>query len=214
MKFTILEAEQRSPEWFAARAGRLTGSRAADMLTTIRTGEAAARRDLRLQLVCERMTGRPQEEGFVNKEMQRGIDLEAMARAEYEAATGLIVRTTGFLCANDIPVGCSLDGDVDNFRGIVELKCPKSATHLCYLRDGIVPREYRAQLRHNMWVTGAEWADFVSYDDRFPTELQLFQVRLHRKDADIDGYEKEAFAFLKEVDRDLASVRALLQVAA
>lgn len=214
MKFTILEAEQRSPEWYAARAGRLTGSRAGDMLAKIQRGEAAARRDLRLQLVCERMTGRPQEDGFVNKEMQRGIDLEAMARAEYEAATGVIVRTTGFLMADDLPVGCSLDGDIENFRGIVELKCPKSSTHLCYLRDGIVPKEYRPQLRHNLWVSGAEWADFVSYDDRFPVELQLFKARLYRKDADIDGYEQEAFAFLKEVDRDVLSVRTLLSVAA
>jgi hypothetical protein len=214
MKFTIIEAEQRSAEWFAARAGRLTGSRAGDLLAKIKTGEAAARRDLRLQLVCERLTGRPQEDGFVNKEMQRGIDLEAMARAEYEAASGVIVRTTGFLMADDLPVGCSLDGDIENFRGIVELKCPKSATHLCYLRDGIVPREYRPQLRHNLWVSGADWADFVSYDDRFPFELQLFQARLLRKDADIEGYEKEALAFLKEVDRDLLSVRTLLEAAA
>lgn len=214
MKFTVIDAEQRSEAWFAARAGRLTGSRAADMLAKIQRGEAAARRDLRLQLVCERLTGRPQEDSFVNKEMQRGIDLEATARAEYEAASGVIVRTTGFLAAEDLPVGCSLDGDVENFRGIVELKCPKSSTHLCYLRDGIVPKEYRPQLRHNLWVSGAEWADFVSYDDRFPFELQLFQARLLRKDADIDGYEKEAFAFLKEVDRDLISVRTLLEAAA
>src|SRR3990167_2803864 len=97
LPFTIVTAEQRSPAWRAARLGRLTGSRAADMLAQIKSGEAAGRRDYRLQLVCERLTGESQEDSYVSKEMQRGIDLEASAFAAYEAATGELARKTGFL---------------------------------------------------------------------------------------------------------------------
>lgn len=214
MKFSIIDAEQRSPEWYQARAGLLTGSKAAHMLAKIKTGEAAKRRDLRLQLVCERLTGRPQEDDYVNKEMQRGIDLEAIAIAEYEALTGLVVRRTGFIRSDEYPVGCSLDGDIDNFAGIVEVKCPKSATHLQYIGDGFVPSDYLPQLRHNAWITGAQWADFFSYDDRFPTELQCFHVRRTRDQLKIDEYEKEAFTFLEGIERDLVWVKTLTKAAA
>jgi hypothetical protein len=87
-RFAIVEAEQRSEAWFRARAGRLTGSRAGDMLATIKSGEAAARRDLRTQLVVERLTGQPQEDAYVNAAMQWGIDHEAEAFAAYEAESG------------------------------------------------------------------------------------------------------------------------------
>lgn len=214
VKFTVLTCDQRSPEWRAARAGKLTGSRAADMLAKIKTGEAAARRDLRTQLVCERLTGAPQDDDFINKEMQRGIDLEGEAAGEYEAVTGHLIQRTGFITADDIAVGCSLDGHVGPFHGIVELKCPKSATHLSYLRAGIVPSAYLPQLRHNVWVTDAGWADFVSYDPRFPPDLAFFRVRIFRKDLDIVAYETEALKFLVEIDAEVVSVTALREKAA
>lgn len=207
--FTEDGSEQRSVEWYLARAGRLTGSRAADMLATIKSGEAAARRDYRVQLVCERLTSLPQDSGYINAEMQRGIDLEPMARGAYEAASGELVRQTGFLAHNTLMAGCSLDGDVDDYTGILELKCPKSATHLKYLRGQVAPSEYMPQITHNLWLTGAQWCDFGSYDDRFPEPLRLFIVRIHRKDIDIAAYEKAALAFLAEVDAEEAAVRKL-----
>lgn len=207
--FTIVDAPQRSPEWYAARAGRLTGSRAGDILARLKSGgEAACRRDYRVQLAAERLTGIPQESGFVNAEMQRGIDCEPFARASYEARTGLFVRETGFLQHSSLMVGCSLDGDVDDFFGIQEFKCPKSATHLTYLRTRTVPTEYMPQIRHNLWVSGAQWCDFVSWDDRFPAHLQLVVIRVHAKDADIDGYAKEAMRFLAEVAVELQELEA------
>jgi YqaJ-like recombinase protein len=213
MSFQIITAEQRSPAWFAARAGRLTGSRASDMLATIKSGEAAGRRDLRAQLVVERLTGEPQEDGFVNAAMLRGIEKEPEAFAAYEAATGHVVRRTGFLAHDDLLVGCSLDGDVDEFTGIVELKCPKSATHLGYLRSGKLPTAHLAQVTHNLFVTGAEWCDFASFDDRFPSHLQLFRVRVARTDVDLAAYEKAVRAFLSEVDTEVAALSALQEVA-
>lgn len=209
MKFRVIDAPQRSPEWFAARAGRLTGSRAADMLAKIKSGEAAARRDYRLQLATERLTSTPQENGFVSADMQRGIDLEATAFAAYEAASGEMCRRTGFICGEDLMVGCSLDGDIENFRGIIELKCPKSTTHVSYWKAGAVPPGYLPQVTHNLWVTGAEFCDFASFDDRLPAHLHLFKVRVYAKDVDIEGYAAEARKFLAEVDAEVAALKAM-----
>lgn len=214
MTFTIIDADQRSPEWFAARCGRLTGSRAGDVLATIKTGEAAARRDYRLQLVCERLTGQPQEDVFVNAAMQRGIDKEPEAFSAYEAVTGHMVQRSGFLAHTSHLAGCSLDGHLDEFRGILELKVPKSATHIRYLRDGTIPKEHLPQVRHNLWITGAEYCDFMSFDDRLPADLQVFLVRVKAADVDLPGYEKEALKFLQEVELDIEAVKALGKVAA
>jgi putative phage-type endonuclease len=209
VNFTIIDAEQRSPEWFAARAGRLTGSRACDMLATIKSGEAAARRDYRMQLVCERLTGQPQEDGFVNAAMQRGIDLEPKAFAAYEALTGAVAVRTGFLAHTSLLAGCSLDGHVDGFTGIVEIKCPKSATHLRYLRDGLVPKDYLPQITHNLWITGAAYCDFLSFDDRFPPEMQVFYVRVFAKDCDVPAYETQALKFLAEVETEVNAIKTM-----
>lgn len=207
--FTVIDAEQRSEDWFMARLGRLTGSRAADMLATIKSGEAAARRDLRVQLVCERLTQTLQEDPFINAAMQRGIDCEPLAFAAYESLTGQMATRTGFLAHNTLPVGCSLDGHVGAFEGLVEVKCPKSATHLSYLRAGKVPAAYVPQITHNLWVTGAAWCDFLSFDDRFPPHLQTFLVRHQRNEQEIAAYALAAALFLNEVSEEVEAVRGL-----
>lgn len=207
--FTVVNAPQRSDEWFLARLGRLTGSRAADMLAMIKSGEAAARRDLRTQLVVERLTQTLQEEPFINAAMQRGIDMEPAAFAAYEALTGLVAERTGFLAHDTLATGCSLDGHVGDFEGITEFKCPKSATHLRYLRGNVVPADYLPQITHNLWVSGAQWCDFLSFDDRFPVRLQTFLVRVERDEAAIAAYAEKALAFLEEVDREVEAVRTM-----
>jgi hypothetical protein len=206
--------DQRTPEWHAARLGKLTGSVAADMLATVKTkgAEAAARRDLRLRLVCERLTGASAESDFVSKDMQRGIDLEPVARAAYEAATGAIVKPVGFVAHDELEAGCSPDGLVRG--GIVEIKCPKPAIHLGYIRGRALPADYRAQVTHNLWITGAGFCDFVSYNDRFPPPLHLFRVRVPREAVDLAAYELAARLFLDEVARELDDVRGLLEAAA
>lgn len=204
--------EQRSPEWFAVRLGKLTGSVAGDMLATIQKGEAAARRDLRTQLVVERLTGKSQENGYVNAEMQRGIDMEPAALGAYELLTGLITTTCGFVAHDSLPAGCSPDGIVDDFGGLVSVKCPKSATHLSYIRAGHFPRQYEPQMLHELWITGAQFYDFISFDDRFVEELQVFHVRVRRESVQgaIDAYVEKATAFLREVDAELDSVVGLM----
>ena len=212
--FTIIDAEQRSPEWFAARTGRMTGSCAKDMLATVKSGEAAARRDLRTRLVVERLTGCYQEDTFINADMARGIDKEPDAFAAYEALTGQMVTRSGFLSHNTLMAGCSLDGHVGEFAGILECKCPRSANHLRYLRAGVVPPEHLPQITHNLFVTNASWCDFVSFDDRFPPALQVFRVRVSIDDVDVDAYRLALSLFLSEVDKELTAVKALVEVAA
>ncbi len=179
------------------------------MLATIKTGEAAARRDYRMQLVCERLTQTLQEAA-----MQRGIDCEPAAFAAYEAKTGQLAERTGFLAHDSLAIGCSLDGHIGDFEGILELKCPKSATHLRYLRDGRVPSDYLPQITHNLWVSGAQWCDFMSFDDRFPLALQTFLVRVERDEKAIAAYAEKALAFLGEVDREVQAVRTMSDVGA
>lgn len=193
---------QGTAEWLSDRAGRATGSRAKDILAKIKSGEAAARRNYRTQLVTERLTGSPQESGFVSKEMQWGTDHEPFARMAYEALTGHLVTEMGFIYLPSMMAGCSLDGLIEEGgkTGIFEAKCPTSATHIDYLTGGKLPSEYKPQILHNVYVTGADFADFVSFDPRMPGKLQLFVARWERDEDEIRQYEAELLGFLKEVD--------------
>jgi predicted phage-related endonuclease len=215
VKFTILDCAQRSPEWFAARAGRVTGSRADAVIAKGRGNEEATkRRDLRILLAQERVAGIAMDtDGYVSAEMQRGTDLEPAARAAYDAHEGLFnsVRVTGFLSADDLMIGASLDGDLDDFRIVVSFKCPKSANHYEYARlaEGELPKAYIGQISHELLITGAQEYHFVSFDDRFrgrAESLQLVIKRYRREQVDLKSYEKELMKFLAEVDRETDTV--------
>lgn len=213
--FTVIDAAQRSPAWFQARLGRLTGSRAAAMLATTAKGEQGApRRDLVLQLALERVTGRPQDDVYVTQEMRRAMALEPLAVAAYEARTGCFVQRTGFLAHQTLAVGCSLDGHVGDFAGILEVKCPKATTHLRYLEASTVPPEYLPQIVHNLWVSGAAWCDFLSFDDRFPPHLQTHLVRYPRHEPELALYTLAVAAFLSDVGDTVDAVLALRPEAA
>jgi putative phage-type endonuclease len=201
---------QRSPEWYAARCGLLTGSVSGDMLAEpLKSGkEPACRRDLRVRLVVERLTGSAQQNGFMNDAMQWGIDTEAEAIAAYEAATGALVTPVGFLRHETLAAGCSPDGLVEGGNGLVEIKCPKSATHLAYFRAQVLPDDYLPQVTHNLWISGADWCDFVSYDPRFPARLQYFRVRTVADPKALAAYELVVRRFLDEVEREVAALTA------
>jgi predicted phage-related endonuclease len=210
-RFTICEAEQRSPEWFAARAGRATGSNADCVMAQGKKAneEAVTRRDYRVRLAVERIVGKSQEDDYLSTDMRRGIELEPEAILSYEAFTGNLVRRTGFLVMTDYPVGCSLDFDVNDFEGFGELKCPKAAIHIEYIKARRVPPAYVKQITHNFWVTGAKWVDFVSYNNEVPEHLQTFVVRAYRTEFDIAGYETALQRFLAEVNLTVKEIQAL-----
>lgn len=197
-RYSISTHPQGSQEWMNDRCGKATGSRANDILAKIKTGEAAARRDYKVQLAVERLTGTPTENGFVSKDMQFGIEQEPMARMAYEADTGMIVEESGFMSLYDYAAGCSVDGIVSG-GGILEIKCPKSATHISYILANRIPPAYEPQLIHNLWVTGEPFADFVSFDPRMPPHLQLFKARMERDEVKILAYQEEVLLFLDEV---------------
>jgi putative phage-type endonuclease len=205
--FTVIDAVQRSDAWFAARLGRLTGSRACDMLATIKSGEAAARRDYRLELVLERLTGQRPDDSYINAAMQRGVELEPKGLEAYQTRSGLTVERTGFLSHTEHMAGCSLDGHIGDFAGILEIKCPRSANHLAIVRAGEVPTKYLPQITHNLWISGAAWCDFLTFDPRFPSPFQAAILRVERDEAAIAAYEAKVLAFLREVENELAALR-------
>lgn len=196
----ILDLPQGSEEWLSARAGKVTASRMADVMAKIKTGEAAARRDYKAQLVAEILTGKPQDAGYVNAEMQWGTDQEPFARAAYEVSRGVMVDQVGLVLHPSIErAAASPDGLTDD-GGLIEVKCPKTATHLQYLIAGTVPAQYQPQMLWQMACTGREWCDFVSFDPRLPEHLQLFVVRFARDDNRIKEMQAEVVVLLTEVD--------------
>ena len=212
-RFTVLDCPQRSPEWFAARAGRLTGSCAKDILATIKTGEAAARRNLRLKLVLERLTGKTQESDFISPAMQAGIDREPLAFAAYEALTGDLAQTSGFLAHTEHMAGCSLDGHLGDYAKLLSIKCRQPAAHLEFLKSGRIPADALAQMRHELWITGASEHDYFSWNPDFPPALQARLVTVTAAQANLAEYEAAALAFLAECDAELEAVRGLMECA-
>lgn len=191
------------------RCGCLTASAAKDMLATVKSGESAKRRDLRTRIVCERLTGVVDDDPYTNDDMERGKLLEPVARNLYEARTGDFVSQVGFIKIADTFIGFSPDGLV-GADGLVEIKAPRSARHLSYLRDGGIPSEHHAQLLHALYVSGRAWIDFVSIDVRMPEPLQLFVARMVRDEAAITAYAEQVRIFTEEIEAELASVRKLL----
>ncbi|MCX8748390.1 lambda exonuclease family protein [Snodgrassella sp. B3088] len=197
--------EQRTDEWFAARLGKVTGSRIADVTAKIKSGYAAARKNYMSQLLCERLTG-VHESIFVNAAVQRGIDLEPKARSNYILLTGELVEEVGFINHPTIQMsGASPDGLVGH-DGLLEIKCPNTSTHLDFIRTKKPKSEYMLQMQWQMVCTGRKWCDFVSYDDRLPKNLAFSSVRIFRDDEKIIELEAEVNKFLGELDELAKSV--------
>jgi putative phage-type endonuclease len=192
--------EQRSEEWFAQRRGKVTASRIGDILATIRNGNwAASRKNYAAQLVTERLTGKDPEP-FTNEYIEWGIEQETPAREAYEKATGSAVTEVGFVDHPTIGMaGASPDGLV-NEDGLLEIKCPTTATHIATLLDGDFNEKYRLQMMWQMACTGRKWCDFVSFDPRLPENMQLFIKRFEADAEEIAYIEQEVRRFLREVE--------------
>lgn len=188
--------QQGTDEWFAARLGKVTASRAADVMT--KKG-SAARANLSAQLVLERLTN-TKGESFSSAAMQWGVDQEPFARAAYEAHSGVWVDTVGFVQHPTIErAGASPDGLVGQ-DGLVEIKCPNTATMIDTLLTGKVPSNYTTQIQMQMACTGRAWCDYAVFDSRMPVKAQLFVKRVQRDQKFIDDLNKEIIAFLAEVE--------------
>lgn len=199
--------EQRTDEWFAARLGRVTASRMSDVMARTKTGYGAARANYMAALIVERLTG-SREEGFSSAAMAWGTETEPQARANYMLTTGRSVAEAGFdLHSTIADLGASPDGYVGK-DGLIEIKCPNTATHLDTLLNDTVPQKYLLQMQTQMACTGRAWCDFVSFDPRLPDEMQLWIKRVPR-DADlIAEIEAETVKFLGELTAKLEALRA------
>jgi putative phage-type endonuclease len=199
----FIDCEQGSQMWAELRCGLVTASRCSDVLATIKKGESASRRNYRAELIVEILTGLPVEQ-YVSREMEWGSEQEPFARAAYELQQETMVETCGFVLHPSIPrFGASPDGLVGT-DGMIQVKCPNTATHLTWMLAGAVPVEYAPQMLAEMACAGRQWSDFVSFDPRLPKHLQLFVRRFNRDDKLIGQLEAAVVTFTAEIDDTLA----------
>lgn len=190
---------QGSPAWHQQRLGKVTASKIADLTARTKTGWAASRANYMSQLLCERLTGQ-QTEGYVSWEMQWGTETEPQARAAYSFVTDNTVQEVGFIDHPTIAMsGASPDGLVGE-DGILEIKCPNTATHIENLLGAEIDGKYIKQMQWQMACTGRKWADFVSFDPRLPVDLQIKTTRVPRDDAMIKELEGLVVDFLAELE--------------
>lgn len=200
--------DQRTEEWYQARLGKVTASRIADIIATTKTGWSASRANYEAQLIAERLTGQPQE-NYINAAMQWGIDYEEEARNAYSFYKDCEVIEVGFIDHAGIKMsGASPDGLIGE-HGLLEIKCPTTATHLNFLLTESIPKKYQLQMYWQMACTDRWWCDFVSYDPRLPADLQLKIIRIERNEDFIIELEKDVTEFLCDLQTKLNTIEKL-----
>lgn len=203
---------QGSDAWIAARLGKLTASRISEATARTRTGWGASRANLMASLMVERLTGQPAE-SYTNDAMKYGTETEPQARSAYSFITDNDVAQVGFIDHPTIAMsGASPDGFI-GADGLLEIKCPNTATHIDFLLTGKVPDKYLKQMCWQMACSRSKWCDFVSFDPRLPVDLQIKIVRYIPTPDEIAELEKQARDFLKELDAKLESLTKLRKAA-
>lgn len=189
---------QRTDEWFAARLGKVTASRIADLRKKTQKGWAASRAAYMADLIAERLSGEHIPSG-TGAARRWGQDIEPEAKRAYEFYRDAEIKEVGFLPHPTIgDAGASPDGLVGE-NGLVEFKCPTVLTHLETLETGTIAPEYLQQMQWQMACTGREWCDFASYDPRYPEAMKLYVQRVKRDDELIADIEADVVAFLNEM---------------
>jgi len=200
--------EQGTDEWLESRRGKVTASRVKDVMATIKSGESAARRNYRMELLCQRLTGQD-EQGFVSAPMLRGIELEPIARGTYEGETGNEVTQVAFIDHPKIKMcGASPDGLVGD-DGMLEIKCPNTSTHIDFLMTEKINPVYEWQMTLQMVCAQRTWCDFASFDDRLPESLQFRHKRYQldpNKAADMDMEIISFLADLSDLEKKMRSM--------
>lgn len=200
------DLQQGTEEWKVARRGFASASRMADIMAKTKSGPAATRANYMAQLVAERLTGKC-EESYTSADMQRGTELEPEARAAYCLLTDNDVAEVGFILHPAIEwSGASPDGLIGD-DGLIEIKCPKTATHIDTLRGGSIDRRYMLQMQWQMACTGRQWCDFASYDPRLPGSMSLHIRRVQRDNILIFEMEAHVIEFLREIAETVADLK-------
>lgn len=200
--------EQGTPEWHALRCGKVTASKIAALTARTKTGISAMRATYMGQLIAERLTG-VVAESYTSGPMQWGTDTEEEARDAYAFYHGATLHPVSFVDHPTIPMsGASPDRYVGD-DGLIEVKCPNTATHIETLLGKSIPGQYVKQMHWQMACTGRAWCDFVSFDPRMPEHLKLFVRRLPRDPAVIAELEAEVRQFIRELDAKVAELNDL-----
>jgi hypothetical protein len=198
----VIDVPQGSVEWALVRVGRVTASNVSKVLSRSRDrkSEGATRANYKARIIAEILTGRPQEDDYTNDDMDGGIEREPLARAAYEVCIDDFVDQVGFVIHPRMErSGASPDGLVGK-PGMVQIKCPKPATHIAYRCAGVVPSKYEPQLAWEMETCEREWSDFVSYCPDFPAPANLFVVRQFHDPRRAREIAAEINHFNREVD--------------
>lgn len=203
----IVDCEQGTPEWFAARCGRVTASKIADVTARTKTGWGASRANYMAQLVAERLTGAVQE-SYSNAAMQWGKDHEAEAARIYAFERSVVVTPIAFVLHPTIDDAGASPDRLAGDNGLVEIKCPNTATHIETLLGCAIDSKYIKQMQWQMLCTGRAWCDFVSFDPRLPVEMQLHVTRVDRDDKVISDIEDAVRVFLAELDNMMSNLRS------
>lgn len=198
--------EQCSPEWFAARCGKVTASRLYDVMARTKSGYAASRQNYMAELICQRLTGKP-EEGFTNAAMMRGTELEPVAREVYALNEfDAVISEVGLIDHPTIAGFAASPDGIVNDDGLIEIKCPNTWTHLQTLKTGVPKYQYLLQMHAQMMCTGRKWCDFVSFDDRLPPELAYFKTRINFDEVLAEEIEQEVVKFLTELETEIQNI--------
>jgi hypothetical protein len=202
----IVDCIQGSPEWKAARCGRLTASRCGDMMARTKSGPGASRGAYLAELVIERLTGAPLDH-FVSQAMRDGTERQPEALRLYSFGCLEDISEVGFVLHPAIEnFGASPDGLV-GAHGLVEIKCPEPKQHLATLLGEPPKKEYVDQMMAQMAVTGRYWCDFVSYSPLFPPEMQLHKTHFTINPDLVKALEREALNFLAELHETVTTLR-------
>lgn len=200
------EIVQGTAEWAAARRGKVTASRVADIIRKTKTGYSTSRANYMAELIAERLTGNTAD-SFKSAAMQWGTDNEPKARMAYELMRDCDIQPVGFVVHPKIAdAGASPDGLIGE-DGLAEFKCPLTATHLDTLLGASIPADYITQMQWQMACTDRDWCDWVSFDPRLPPTMQLHIQRVKRDDAVIAVLEEEVTAFLDQLEDKVSRLR-------
>jgi putative phage-type endonuclease len=204
----IIECEQGTPEWYAARCGRVTASRVADIVRKTKSGISAMRNTYIGVLVAERLSGRVQET-FQSAAMLHGHEAEDMAREFYGFMNDCEPERVGFVIHPRIEMAGASPDRLIGDRGLLEIKCPNSATHIETLLGAAIDPDYFKQMQWQMACTGRDWTDFCSFDPRMPGHLKMKVHRIIRDSDMIDELETAVFKFLTEVESKVSALNSL-----
>lgn len=205
--------EQGTPEWHQQRLGKVTASRIADVVARTKTGWGASRGNYMAQLIAERLTGAVAD-SYQSEAMRWGSEMESEAVDAYAFYRNADPKPVGFVPHHMFGMSGASPDRLIGDDGLIEVKCPNTATHIETLLGASIPTKYVLQMQWQMDCTGRAWCDFVSYDPRMPEHMRLHIERVERNDEQIADLRKMVADFLMELDAKEQALRSKFEALA